>query len=219
MTVDEYEQTLAGTSSIYTSASTVDNPGQSRYAAHTSRKATAVGIPALEDKIVQGAVAEVLNAVYEVDFIGFSHGFRPGRGPYSALAALERALMRQRVNWVLDLDIPTFFDTVDHGWLGRMLRHRIADPRVLRLIERWLKAGIWRAADGNRWRLDRHKDPALARSWLTSSSIMSTTSGCTSGGDARQPGRSSFVGTPMIWRSAVSMRGMGRTSSPSRETG
>jgi group II intron reverse transcriptase/maturase len=105
-------------------------------------------IPALEDKVVQGAVVEVLNAVYEADFIGFSHGFRPGRSPHSALAALEKALMRQRVNWVLDLDIRTFFDTVDHCWLGRMLRHRIADPRVLRLIERWLKAGI---LESGRW--------------------------------------------------------------------
>ena len=101
-----------------------------------------LGIPALEDKIVQGAVAEVLNAVYEADFLGFSHGFRPGRSPHSALAALEKALMTQRVNWVLDLDIRTFFDSVDHGWLVRMLAHRIADPRVLRLIERWLKAGV-----------------------------------------------------------------------------
>jgi RNA-directed DNA polymerase len=80
-----------------------------------------LGIPALEDKIVQGAVAEVLNAVYEADFLGFSHGFRPRRSPHSALAALERAVMTQRVNWVLDLDIRTFFDSVDHGWLVRML--------------------------------------------------------------------------------------------------
>jgi retron-type reverse transcriptase len=69
-----------------------------------------LGIPALEDKIVQGAVAEVLNAVYEADFVGFSHGFRPGRSPHSALAALEKALMTQRVNWVLDLDIRTFLE-------------------------------------------------------------------------------------------------------------
>src|SRR5258707_15204214 len=85
-----------------------------------------LGIPALEDKIVQGAVAEVLNAVYEADFLGFSHGFRPGRSPHSALAALETAGMAQPRNWVLDLDIRTFFDTVDHGWLVRMLGHRIA---------------------------------------------------------------------------------------------
>jgi group II intron reverse transcriptase/maturase len=107
-----------------------------------------LGIPALEDKIVQGAVAEVLNAVYEADFLGFSHGFRPGRSPQTALAALEKALMTQRVSWVLDLDIRTFFDSVDHGWLVRMLGHRIADPRILRLIERWLKAGV---LESGRW--------------------------------------------------------------------
>ena len=107
-----------------------------------------LGIPALEDKIVQGAVAEVLNAVYEADFLGFSYGFRPRRSPHTALATLEQALMTQRVNWVLDLDIRTFFDSVDPGWLMRMLRHRIADPRVLRLIERWLKAGV---LESGRW--------------------------------------------------------------------
>jgi group II intron reverse transcriptase/maturase len=111
-----------------------------------------LGIPTLEDKIVQGAVAEVLNAVYEADFLGFSHGFRPGRSPHSALDALDKALMTQRVNFVLDVDIRTFFDSVDHGWLMRMMAHRIADPRVLRLIERWLEAGVlesgqWKAVE------------------------------------------------------------------------
>jgi RNA-directed DNA polymerase len=107
-----------------------------------------LGIPALEDKIVQGAVAEVLNAVYEADFMGFSYGFRPERSPHAALAALDKALMTQRVDWVLDVDIRTFFDSVDHGWLMRMLTHRIADRRVLRLIERWLKAGL---LESGRW--------------------------------------------------------------------
>jgi len=85
-----------------------------------------LGIPALEDKIGQGAVAEVLNAVYEADFLGFSHGFRPG-GASLRLGPLEKAVMPQRVNWVLDLDIRTFFDSVDPRMLVRMLGHRIAD--------------------------------------------------------------------------------------------
>ncbi len=111
-----------------------------------------LGIPTLEDKIVQGAVAEVLNAIYEADFLGFSHGFRPQRSPYSALDTLDKALMTQRVNYLLDVDIRTFFNSVDHGWLMRMLAHRIADPRVFRSIERWLAAGVlesgqWRAAE------------------------------------------------------------------------
>jgi group II intron reverse transcriptase/maturase len=152
MTVDEYEQTLAGNlqrlHERVHSGQYWPKPVRRTYIPKSDGGRRPLGIPALEDKIVQGAVAEVLNAVYEADFIGFSHGFRPGRSPHSALAALEKALMTQRVNWVLDLDIRTFFDTVDHGWLVRMLRHRIADPRVLRLIERWLKAGI---LESGRW--------------------------------------------------------------------
>ena len=101
-----------------------------------------LGLPALEDKIVQSAVAEVLTAVYEADFYGFSYGFRPGRSQHQALGSLEEALMTQRVNWVLDFDIRTFFDSVDHEWLVRMLEHRIGDRRILRLIRRWLTAGV-----------------------------------------------------------------------------
>jgi RNA-directed DNA polymerase len=101
-----------------------------------------LGVPTLEDKIVQGAVAETLSAIYEVDFLGFSYGFRPGRNPHQALSALHTALMSRRVTWVLDADIRSFFDSVDHGWLLRMLAHRVADPRVLRLVRMWLEAGI-----------------------------------------------------------------------------
>ncbi len=90
-----------------------------------------LGVPTLEDKIVQGAVAEVLSAIYEVDFLGFSYGFRPGRNPHQALSAVHTAIMSQRVNWVLDADIRSFFDSVDHEWLLRMLAHRTADPRIL----------------------------------------------------------------------------------------
>jgi len=108
-----------------------------------------LGVPALEDKIVQGAVAEVLSVVYEVDFLGFSYGFRPGRNPHQALAALHKAMMTQCVNWVLDADIRKFFDSVDHEWLLRMIAHRIADPRVLRLIRMWLQAGV---LEGGEWR-------------------------------------------------------------------
>ncbi|MGL3104513.1 group II intron reverse transcriptase/maturase [Bradyrhizobium sp. BR 1432] len=101
-----------------------------------------LGVPALEDKIVQSAVAEMLSAVYEADFLGFSYGFRPGRNPQMALDALHTAIMSQRVNWVLDADIRSFFDSVDHEWLLRMVAHRIAHPRILRLIELWLRAGV-----------------------------------------------------------------------------
>jgi RNA-directed DNA polymerase len=101
-----------------------------------------LGIPTLEDKIVQGSVAEVLSAIYEADFMGFSYGFRPKRSPHMALTSLQKAVMTQRVNHVLDSDIRRFFDSVDHQWLLRMLAHRIADPRILRLIRSWLEAGV-----------------------------------------------------------------------------
>jgi group II intron reverse transcriptase/maturase len=101
-----------------------------------------LGLPALEDKIVQSAVAELLSAVYEADFLECSHGFRPGRSAHDALRAVHQAVMTERVNWVLEADIGSFFDSVDHDWLLRMLAHRIADPRILRLIRRWLRAGV-----------------------------------------------------------------------------
>jgi group II intron reverse transcriptase/maturase len=101
-----------------------------------------LGIAALEDKIVQQAVVSVLNQIYEVDFLGFSYGFRTGRGPHDALDALWMGLMGKKVNWVLDADIRGFFDAIDHGWLGKFLEHRIADRRVLRLIQKWLRAGV-----------------------------------------------------------------------------
>jgi RNA-directed DNA polymerase len=101
-----------------------------------------LGIASLEDKIVQRAVVEVLNAVYEVDFRGFSYGFRPGRGPHHALDALAVAITKKRVNWVLDADIRDFFGQLDHVWVRKFLGHRIADKRVLRLIDKWLTAGV-----------------------------------------------------------------------------
>jgi group II intron reverse transcriptase/maturase len=101
-----------------------------------------LGIAALEDKILQRAVVEVLNAVYEQDFLGFSYGFRPGRRPHDALDALATGILRKRVNWVLDADFRDYFSTLDHQWLERFVEHRIADKRVLRLIHKWLGAGV-----------------------------------------------------------------------------
>jgi group II intron reverse transcriptase/maturase len=101
-----------------------------------------LGVPALEDKIVQRAVVEVLNAIYEPDFLGFSYGFRPGRSPHHALDALAVGVDTKKVNWVLDADIRGFFDTLDHGWLIRLIEHRVADRRVIRLVQKWLAAGV-----------------------------------------------------------------------------
>jgi group II intron reverse transcriptase/maturase len=101
-----------------------------------------LGILALEDKIVQGAVAEVLSAVYEADFLDCSYGFRPGRSAHQALQMVRKAIMAERVSWVLEADIRRYYDSVDHEWLLRMIAHRIADPRILTLIRQWLRAGI-----------------------------------------------------------------------------
>jgi len=107
-------------------------------------------VTALEDKIVQRATVDVLNAIYETDFLGFSYGFRPGRSQHNALDALYTGLLTKKVNWVLDLDIRGFFDAIDHGWLVKFVEHRIADQRVVRLIQKWLNAGV--LEDGTRTR-------------------------------------------------------------------
>lgn len=101
-----------------------------------------LGILTLEDKIVQGAVAEVLSAVYEADFLDCSFGFRPGRSPHQALRTVHDAIMGERVGWIVEGDIRNFFGELDQAWLVRMLAHRIADPRILRLIRLWLRAGV-----------------------------------------------------------------------------
>src|ERR1700674_4975643 len=101
-----------------------------------------LGIAALEDKIVQQAVVTVLNEIYEEDFRGFSYGFRPGRSQHMALDALYVAIKRKRVSWILDLDLKSFFDNISHEKLVQLIEKRIADPRILRLIQKWLKAGV-----------------------------------------------------------------------------
>jgi RNA-directed DNA polymerase len=117
-------------------------PVKRSYIAKPDGRQRPLGVTVLEDKIVQRSAVEVLNAIYEVDFVGFSYGFRPGRSPHSALDALYAAIMTRKVSWVLDADIRGYFDTIDHQWLMTFIEHRIADKRVLRHIKKWLNAGV-----------------------------------------------------------------------------
>lgn len=117
-------------------------PSRRTYISKPDGRMRPLGIAALEDKIVQHAVGRVLSAIYEADFLGFSYGFRPGRGCHDALDALFVALTRKKVNWVLDADIQGFFDAISHEWMLRFIEHRIADRRILRLIRKWLRAGV-----------------------------------------------------------------------------
>ncbi len=117
-------------------------PSRRRFIPKPDGRQRPLAIAALEDKIVQRAVAMVLNAIYEEDFLGFSYGFRPGRSQHDALDALVVGIGNTKVNWILDADIRSFFDMVSQEWLVRFVEHRVGDRRIIRLIQKWLRAGI-----------------------------------------------------------------------------
>jgi len=138
----DLENNLRGLSARVHSGAYRASPSRRVYIPKADGRQRPLGIATLEDKIVQRAVVEVLNAIYEEDFTGFSYGFRPGRDPHHALDALAAGILRKNVNWVLDADLRDFFTRLDQGWLEKFLEHRIADRRVLRLIQKWLRAGV-----------------------------------------------------------------------------
>src|SRR5712691_3749993 len=118
------------------------SPVQRVYVPKPDGRQRPIGVPALEDKIVQRATVAVLNQIYELDFLDFSYGFRPGRSPHDAIDALDKAIWTQKVNYVLDADIRSFFDAMVHEWAVTFVEHRIGDKRVVRLIRKWLTAGV-----------------------------------------------------------------------------
>jgi reverse transcriptase-like protein len=197
------------------------------YIAKPDGRQRPLGIAALEDKIVQRAVVEVLNAIWEGDFLGFSYGFRPGRGPHGAprdkpvgrrlTDALAVGITERSVNFILDADIAGFFDTVNHDWLIKFVEHRIADRRIVRLIGKGLKAGVMEEGWCGRGGRARRRVRWSRRCRPTSTCITSSTCGRISGGDALPAGKSSWCAAPVLGPAAGRTRGP-TTSSPDLST-
>ena len=145
---EDLEEKLRGLSGRLKRGAYRARPVRRAYIPKTDGRQRPLGVTVLEDKVVQRATAEVMNAIYEEDFLGFSYGYRPERSPHDALDALYAGIMTKLVSWVLEADIRGYFDAMDHGWLVRFIEHRIADQRVVRHIKKWLKAGV--LEDGTR---------------------------------------------------------------------
>jgi retron-type reverse transcriptase len=178
-----------------------------------------LGVASLEDKLVQRAVVEVMNAVYEQDFLGFSYGFRPGRGQHDALDALAAAIVGKKVNWLLDADIRGFFDAIDHGWLVKFIEHRIGDRRLVRLIQKWLTAGVM---ENGQWTASTvgspqgaTASPLLANIYMHYVLDQSSTCGSSSGGGGMRAATWSSCATQTTssWASSTRKRQGGSSTS------
>lgn len=139
---ERLEENLRGLSERLKRGAYRASPVKRAFIAKADGRQRPLGVPVLEDKIVQRSVVEVLNGIYEAEFVGFSYGFRPGRRAHEALDALATGILTRKVNWVLDADIRSFFDTLDRKWLVEFLEHRVGDRRVIRLVKKWLAAGV-----------------------------------------------------------------------------
>jgi retron-type reverse transcriptase len=141
------------------------------------------GVPVLEDKVVQRATVAGLNQIYEPEFVGFSYGFRPGRGQHDAVAALDTAIAAKKVNYVLDADMRGVFDAISHEWTVKFVEHKLGDKRVVRLIQKWLKAGVLEdgMGHGRREKKGRRTGEVLRLCWPTSISTTYSTCGYNNG--------------------------------------
>jgi len=171
-------------------------PSKRAYIPKPDGRQRPLGIAALEDKIVQHAVGTVLNQIYEEDFLGFSYGFRPGRRTHDALDALSVAIMRKKVNWVLDADIRDCFGSFTHEWMEKFLQHRIGDRRILRLIKKWLRAGVLEDGNGRRRRRGLRKVQRFHHCFATSTYTTPSIFGFSTGGSIGPRGKSSWSVMP-----------------------
>jgi RNA-directed DNA polymerase len=158
-----------------------------------------LGIPSLEDKVAQQAARMILEPIYETMFLGFSYGFRPGRSPHKALDAIAHVIRTKKVNWVLDADIRSFYDTIDHGWLKKFIEHTIADTRLVRLLMKWLHAGVVENGELHEVQDGAPQGVESAPCCRTSTCTSRSTCGSHNGESGMHEGKFTLCGSPTTW--------------------